>query len=102
MSSKVGYFHFREYVGSRLLARGGMTVCYTTISMPHDGVEVLYSIARCSKKDNYSKKLGRKISYGRLIHGSRVQAFLLHPNNKDSLRFQVRRAIIQGLIAESS
>lgn len=46
-----------------VLPRGGQTVC--RVILP-DGSEI-EGVAHCSKKDNYSKKLGRDIALGRAL-----------------------------------
>lgn len=53
--------------GARMSQTGGVTVAY----MEHDGV-VEVAIARCSTKDVYNRKLGRKIAVGRFLTGKTV------------------------------
>lgn len=47
--------------------RGGVTVAY----LFHDvGKKIDFSVAFCSKKDNYCKKIGRELAASRTISGS--------------------------------
>lgn len=45
----------------------------TTIAYDFDPVTriALYSVAHCSKKDNYCKRIGRDVATGRLIQGNK-------------------------------
>ena len=65
--SKIQFIHRRPICTTQgdFASRGGMTVAYR----PGDGF-VEYSIAHCSSKDNFNKKLGRGIATGRLLVGS--------------------------------
>lgn len=68
--NKIQFIHRRPIctVAGHFSSRGGMTVAYR----PGDGF-VEYSIAQCSSKDNFNKKLGRDIAAGRLEVGSARQ-----------------------------
>lgn len=48
----------------RILAKGGRTFASL---LDEDGKEIEYGVAVCSKKDNYSKKIGRMIATGRAL-----------------------------------
>jgi hypothetical protein len=63
--ARVKFRHERLYDNNFVIAnpRGGKTIA--TIVLP-DGTEVTGE-SRCSKKDNYSKRLGRDISLGRAL-----------------------------------
>src|SRR3990167_3604624 len=62
--NRVKYIHIREYSEEGdLLPKGGATIAYRMYKM--DSVE--FAIARCSKKDPYSKRKGRDIALGRLL-----------------------------------
>lgn len=45
------------------LAKGGFTIC----TVKYDGHPVYSAVARCSNKDNYCKKTGRDIAFGRAV-----------------------------------
>jgi hypothetical protein len=62
---KVKFFHNRSYEKDIpfVLPRGGSTECKLILE---DGEEIV-AHARCSERDNYSKKLGRDISLGRAL-----------------------------------
>lgn len=65
----IRFIHIRKKdKEGRLLARGGITYGY---ALTDDG-RLLVSWAKCSKKDNFCKALGRKISAGRLHARSNV------------------------------
>jgi hypothetical protein len=65
--NQIHYIHRRK--SSPLLAgpatHGGMTVAYQEVK---PGL-IEYSLARCSTRDNFNKKLGREIATGRLASG---------------------------------
>ena len=68
--STIKFIHRRPMVSMSgwapsIASRGGFTVAYRELE---DGVE--YSVATCSTRDNYNKKLGRTIAQGRLECGS--------------------------------
>lgn len=46
-------------------SRGGFTVAYQEVQ---PGL-IEYSVAHCSPRDNFNKKIGRDIATGRLING---------------------------------
>ena len=46
------------------LPRGGLTTCR---QVTDDGAVVAEAQARCSKRDNYNKRLGRSIALGRAL-----------------------------------
>lgn len=72
--SKIKFIHRRPIVSinrfdgtsTDYASHGGYTIAYRVIK---DANAVEYSIARCSKKDNFNKKMGRMISTGRLMQG---------------------------------
>lgn len=50
-----------------IAVKGGVTVAY----LFHDvGKKIDFSVAFCSKKDNYCKKIGRELAASRTISGS--------------------------------
>jgi hypothetical protein len=60
--SKVHYIHLRLIDGTgKKLNRGGATIAFREV-----GDEIEYAIAKCSPNDNFSRKLGRIKSEGRL------------------------------------
>ena len=65
--AKVKFHHDRVYRPGMeffdALPRGGQTECI--IILP-DGTEIKGK-ARCSKKDNYCKRIGRDIAFGRAL-----------------------------------
>lgn len=63
--SNINYAHIRPSSDSR---SGGLTIAYTNLEKGSTG-EVTYAIARCSPKDNFSRRLGRRIAEGRLDKG---------------------------------
>lgn len=44
---------------------GGVTICYKIVD---NGNTINYSIARCNKKDHYSKKIGLQLARARMIN----------------------------------
>lgn len=68
--STIKFIHRRPVVSlsgwePSIASRGGFTVAYRELE---NGVE--YSVATCSNRDNYNKKLGRAIAQGRLECGT--------------------------------
>jgi len=70
----VDWFHQRNIETEpvhRKCAKGGTTVCrllHATADGKHDYAgEEIAAFSECSVKDNFSKIVGRKISYGRLL-----------------------------------
>ncbi len=55
------YLHMREYDGFDILGRGGKTICYKE----EDDGTIIYTIAYCSSRDNFCRRIGRAISRGR-------------------------------------
>lgn len=58
LKEKKYIFHFREFDGKKLLARGGGTIIY-------DSTKGIFSVALCHNKDCFNKKLGRQIALAR-------------------------------------
>lgn len=56
------YLHLREKKHGNILPKGGMTVAYDV----QDNI-VKLAMAKCSKRDQYSRKRGRDISTGRFV-----------------------------------
>ena len=50
--------------GLKPLPRGGVTTCRL---VTEDGAVVSEAVARCSRRDNFNKRLGRSISLGRAL-----------------------------------
>lgn len=65
----VRYRHHRLYDTNNLIlgARGGSTIC----ELLFDGQIVATGVARCHPRDNYNKKIGRAISFGRAMKSVR-------------------------------
>lgn len=69
MQSKLKYYHMRRKTSKLesvknprgIMAKGGITV-----AIVDDNGKKTVAIALCSDKDNYSKKIGRKITLGRI------------------------------------
>ena len=70
--STIQYLHRRAYSALGPASRGGYTVAYCESS----GGMIEYSIANCSPRDNFNKKIGRDIATGRFQASKRssVQA----------------------------
>jgi len=66
--SKIQFIHRRPVDAATrdFSSRGGFTVAYRAV--PEDN-HVEYSVAVCSDRDNFNKKLGRDIAAGRLTRG---------------------------------
>lgn len=60
---KVRVHHHRKMVASVAAARGGKTVVEVTTP---DGTTFV-GIARCSRKENFNKKMGVRIALGRAL-----------------------------------
>lgn len=60
---KVRVHHHRKVVTSAVAARGGKTVVEVTTP---DGVTFV-GISRCSRKENFNKKMGVRIALGRAL-----------------------------------
>jgi hypothetical protein len=65
--SKIQFIHRRKFnlFDLQPSSRGGLTVAYQEVK---PGL-IEYSIARCSTRDNFNKKMGRDIATGRLAVG---------------------------------
>jgi hypothetical protein len=68
--NQIHYIHRRKFSilnpeGSFIGTHGGFTVAYQEVK---PGL-IEYSVARCSDRDNFNKKLGRDIATGRLARG---------------------------------
>ena len=68
------YYHYRLYQDDKMLANGGVTVCY-------DEDARRLGVAVCSWKDNYNKRVGRNIAKGRLAKGSGKYTQILEPDD---------------------
>jgi hypothetical protein len=72
------YIHYR--FGHPPKPRGGLTIAYNV-----DGHVAVYSVARCSPKDNFNKRVGRAIATGRYdksIATGEVRSVTLHGEPK--------------------
>lgn len=63
---KTQFLHVRAYHNGMLQPKGGFTVAYTQGEYPD---ELYVSIAQCSAKDPYTKRIGRDIVLGRMSVG---------------------------------
>lgn len=65
--SKIQFIHRRHFNPFTFepTSRGGLTLAYQEVK---PGL-IEYSLARCSSRDNFSKKMGRDIATGRLARG---------------------------------
>lgn len=76
---KAKVFHFRDVdFAGKVTNTGGATFAFV-----QNGDSWLYSVARCSWRDNFSKKIGRDIAIGRLEKGCKV-----HEYGKDNPRYE--------------
>jgi hypothetical protein len=65
--SQIQFIHRRPVAGDcGPASRGGFTIAYQEIK---PGL-VEYSIANCSPRDNFNKKIGRDIATGRLVNSN--------------------------------
>ena len=55
--------------GLKPLPRGGVTTCRL---VTEDGAIVSEAVARCSRRDNFNKRLGRDIARGRALEALRT------------------------------
>ena len=65
--NQIQYIHRRPFAATgpySPASRGGFTVAYQEVK---PGL-IEYSIATCSTRDNFNKKLGRDIATGRLVN----------------------------------
>ena len=62
---KVHFRHIRNFDKKNITARGGRTIAFRQI----DENTIEFAIAKCSPKDNFNKKIGRRIAEGRLNSG---------------------------------
>jgi hypothetical protein len=67
-ADKVSFLHFRHVLpwDDKLQPTGGLTVAYT---INDDFTEIKFSVACCSEKDHYNKKIGNAVSSGRFTKG---------------------------------
>lgn len=68
--------------------KGGFTVAY----VEHANDTVTYAIAKCSKKDNYCKRIGRDVATGRMKAGQCMTTSL----NKEK-PYEVIKLILQNM-----
>lgn len=80
---KIKYIHLRKLDSNgKPLTKGGATIAYTVSTPSIDGItKVEYDVAYCSDNDNFSKKIGRNVSGGRLGVGLHSDVFLYFTNN---------------------
>jgi hypothetical protein len=69
--SKVYFLHYREYNNyaatlGKLSSTGGATVAYRYVHRDNGLTYVQYTIAKCSKREHFNKRIGRLIAGGRL------------------------------------
>jgi len=63
------YLHFRPFrKDGRLLARGGVTVCY----LPRSDGKVVFGLAVCSILDIYCKRTGRRLAKAVAVGGKEM------------------------------
>lgn len=73
MTNSVRFLHIRLFThdieqmfgptkASAFAVKGGKTICYRE---DPDG-NIWYSVAKCSSKDNFCKRIGREVSLGRM------------------------------------
>lgn len=60
MNNDLRYIHLRNRYDGYLMPTGGMTIAYDV-----DGDRVFYAVAQCSVKDNFSRRIGRRVASGR-------------------------------------
>lgn len=85
-SNKIYFVHIRRYAKNKfgftdVAHTGGWTIAARmVISEPVD--KIVYTVARCSDKDHFNRKIGRKIAEGRLL--KRTGSFIAdYPSIKD-------------------
>ena len=81
---KIKYIHLRKLDSDgKPLTKGGATIAYRSSPHPfqHEETLVEYVVAYCSDKDNFSKKIGRHISGGRLDRYKVAGNYLVLENN---------------------
>ena len=86
MNNEIGFHHIREYEiledNTRVVSgKGGMTVAFREV-VP--GL-MEYTWAACNVKDNFSRRIGRDISSGRLLNDKGVEVY--HGSYKEFLSF---------------
>lgn len=57
----------RDPITGEYQAKGGITVAYLIGPHKYGGTLIRYSVASCSRKDNFVKKYGRDKAAGRLL-----------------------------------
>jgi hypothetical protein len=68
------FLHIRQFVSTDIIedakqspftTKGGKTICYAEDAEGN----ITYSVATCSHRDNFCRRIGRTISYGRFATG---------------------------------
>jgi hypothetical protein len=73
----VKYIHLRRWKNGEPLPHGGATIAYYI-----DETDTAhYSIAECSDKDNFNRKIGRNVADGRLFGPKKKEHLLYLGNN---------------------
>lgn len=80
MTTKFIHIRWVNYLTGQLLPHGGVTIAYEV-----DANSIAYSYARCSRKDNYNKAIGRAVAKGRLDLNRRIRII---PQNADEPVYQ--------------
>lgn len=83
-TNKVYYFHLYDGNQKRTL-KGGLTFAFMLEETGvGDSRVIKYGYAQCSKKDPFTKEIGRKIAYGRLCKHP-VPAYVPSAEFKDAI-----------------
>ena len=61
MTTKFIHIRWINDLTGEVLPHGGVTIAYEV-----EATSFVYSLARCSRKDNYNKAIGRAVAKGRL------------------------------------
>lgn len=91
------YFHYRlTDEEGYLVPRGGATVCFSLQTINPGVFELFYSIARCSDKDNFCKRVGREVSGGRFL-AHKFHGRLIMDLGETADTIQAKKAVLEFL-----
>lgn len=97
--NKVHFIHRRKIVDGKVCNSGGFTVAYKAV----DPMHVVYAIAACGPKDNFSRHLGRVKSEGRLNSAKyRVEVPMTVEQFKEYAHLASPFELIHGMIPDEA
>lgn len=84
------FMHIRIMVDGKPATKGGGTICYALMDE-----HVVFSVAVCSVKDNFCRKIGRQVSEGRFNVGQ-IETIPYNKEKDGKLRGHLYHHILDG------